>query len=211
MGRVRYAVALTVCTVVVLAPALAPATARADADPASDVLLEANVFYPYAPGVSGSLQQALNQETARAKRAGFPIKVALIGHAYDLGGIPSLFGKPKRYARFLDAEISFRTLQPVLVVMAAGLGGSGLGKAATATLATLPPPTGDQPDVLAETAIADVAKLGAAAGHPIGAATPGGSASGGPGAAVLIGVGIAVVLIALGVITVRDRRRAARR
>ena len=204
----NYAAAL-LCAL--LAHGIVPTTAAADADPASDVLLEQNVFYPYSSPVSASLKTALNQETARAKRAGFPIKVALIGHAYDLGGIPSLFGKPKRYARFLDAEISFRTLQPVLVVMAAGLGGSGLGKAATATLATLPPPTGDQPDVLAETAIADVAKLGAAAGHPIGAATPGGSASGGPGAAVLIGVGIAVVLIALSVITVRDRRRAARR
>ena len=188
-----------------VAHGLAPATAAADADPASDVLLEQNVFYPYSSPVSASLQRALNQETARAKRAGFPIKVALIGHAFDLGGIPSFFGKPKQYARFLDVEISFRSLQPVLVVMAAGIGGSGLGKPASALLATLPPPPSDQPDALARTALTDVAKLAKAAGHPITPGTTGGA--GGISLTLLIALAIALVLVALVAVTIRDHRQ----
>jgi hypothetical protein len=195
-----------------LAALLAPAGAAADADPASDILLVQNVFYPYSPSVPLSMQRSLNREVARAKRAGFPIKVALIGRRIDLGGIPELFGKPSRYARFLDTEISFRTLQPVLVVTAAGLGGSGLGRSAMATLAALPRPASDQPGVLAETAIADVAKLAAAAGHPIAVEAPGAraAATGGPSAALLIGLAIALVVVALALVTVRDRRRPIR-
>ena len=75
-----------------------PRAARADGDPASDVLLGENVFYPYAPPVSPALQKTLNAETAAAKAAGFPLKVALIAAPVDLGVIPDLFGKPQQYA-----------------------------------------------------------------------------------------------------------------
>ena len=204
--------AIVLCTVALLAPCLAPATAGGDADPASDVLLTQSVFYPYSAQVSAQVQKTLNQATARARRAGFPIKVALIERPLDLGGVFELFGKPKAYAKFLDTEISFRTLQPVLVVMPTGLGGSGLGSAATATLAALPPPPGRRPNALAQAAITDVTKLAAAAGHPItAAASPTSATSGGPGAAPLVGIAIALVIIALAVVTLRDRRRAARR
>ena len=105
---------------------LAPAVARADGDPASDVLLGENVFYPYTPPTSPAIQKQLNAATAAAKRAHFPVKVALIGGPVDLGVIPSLFGKPQKYADFLDQEISFATKQPLLVVMAAGYGVEGM-------------------------------------------------------------------------------------
>jgi hypothetical protein len=139
--------------------------------------------------------------------------VALIVHAYDLGGIPAFFGKPRPYAKFLDTEISFRQLQPVLVVMSAGLGGSGLGKPATATLATLPPPSSGQPDAIAQAAINAVPKLAAAAGHPIGS-TPAGRAgstsSSSSTLAIGIGVAIALVAAALALVTLRDRSRTQR-
>src|SRR6201988_2540105 len=52
---------------------LAPASARADGDPASDVLLGENVFYPYeSPSVSASLMRTLNGATAAADKAHFP-------------------------------------------------------------------------------------------------------------------------------------------
>src|SRR5262245_14137685 len=86
--------------------ALAAGAALADGDPASDVLLGENVFYPYQPAVSQQVQKALNAQTAAAKRSGFPIKVALIASPVDLGVIPDLFGKPQKYAAFLDQEIS---------------------------------------------------------------------------------------------------------
>jgi hypothetical protein len=46
--------------------AIAPARALGDGDPASDVLLGENVFYPYTPPVSSALQKTLNAETAAA-------------------------------------------------------------------------------------------------------------------------------------------------
>src|SRR5271163_1216609 len=108
-----------------LAPTLGPAAARADGDPASDVLLGQNVFYPYTPAVSPAIQKTLDAETTAASRAKFPIKVALIASPVDLGVIPDLFGKPQKYADFLDQEISFQTKQPLLVVMSAGYGVEG--------------------------------------------------------------------------------------
>ena len=204
MRQAAVSAALALC----LAVLIAPATAWSDADPASDVLLVQNVFFPYSSTVSGSVQKTLNEETARAKAAGFPIKVALIANPFDLGGIPSFFGKPEPYAKFLDVEISFVKTQPVLVVMAAGLGGSGLGPGATAALAKLPPPAGKTANLLAEAAVADVPKLAAAAGHPIATDTSGSTSGGGGSSLTLILVlAIALALIALVLVVLRDRRR----
>jgi MYXO-CTERM domain-containing protein len=160
----RIAVALAT---VLLTGALAPAAALADGDPASDVLLGQNVFYPYAPPTSAAAQKTLNAATAAAKKAGFPIKVALIGAPVDLGVIPSLFGKPQQYADFLDQEISFQGKQQLLVVMAAGYGTQGVSPAVTRAAASLPKPTGTTPTALATAAATAVAKLATADGHPI--------------------------------------------
>ena len=108
-----------------LAALLRAAAARADGDPASDMLLGENVFYPYSPPVAAL--GAARRSTRRRPRpsAGFPIKVALIAAPIDLGVIPDLFGKPQPYAHFLDQEISFQGQQRLLVVMAAGYGLEG--------------------------------------------------------------------------------------
>ena len=146
---------------------LAPAAARADGDPASDTLLGENVFYPYEPPVAASAQRTLNAETAAAKKAGFPLKVALIAAPTDLGVIPDLFGKPQQYADFLDQEISFQGKQPLLVVMAAGYGLQGLSELATNAGRGLRPPAGKTSTDLATAAITAVQKLAAASGHPL--------------------------------------------
>src|SRR5207244_499168 len=44
----------------------------------------------------------------------------LIASPTDLGGVPSLFGRPTEYARFLDAELQFVYSGRVLVVMPQG-------------------------------------------------------------------------------------------
>ena len=72
-----------------------PGFALGDGDPASDVLLGVNVYYPYSPPIPRSVQNTLNAETAAAKKAGLPIKVALIATPVDLGVIPELFGQPQ--------------------------------------------------------------------------------------------------------------------
>ena len=143
------------------------AVARADGDPASDVLLGENVFYPYSPAVSAALQKTLNAETTAANRAHFPIKVALIASPADLGVVPDLFNKPQKYAQFLAQEISFQGKRPLLVVMPSGYGVQGLTPAATSAAASLQKPAGGQSNDLARAAIAAIPKLAAAAGHTI--------------------------------------------
>jgi hypothetical protein len=190
---------------VLAALALVPVGALADGDPASDVLLGENVFYPYSPPVSGALQQSLNQATAAAKKAGFPIKVALIASPVDLGVIPDLFGKPQKYADFLVQEISFETKQQLLVVMPAGFGSAGLAGAATAEVAKLTPPAGKTSDDLARAALPAVSKLAAAAGHPISGGSSGG---GGAGSTVLL-IALAVAALAVAAVLLALRRRPA--
>jgi hypothetical protein len=199
-----------------MAPMLLPATAFADGDPASDVLLGENVFYPYQPPTSKALQTTLNAETAAAKKAGFPIKVAIIGSPVDLGVIPDLFGKPQPYATFLDQEISFRTKQPLLVVMAAGYGSQGLDAAGTKAVSTLALPAGKTSDDLTKAAIAAVAKLAAASGHPLkgvpGVADASGGSGGSSSTAILVAVlAVLALLTAVALVVVRRRQAAAGR
>jgi hypothetical protein len=201
---------ISLLTVLLVAGALGAAGARADGDPASDTLLGENVFYPYAPPVSHDAETALNAETKAAARAGFPIKVALIGRPLDLGVIPDLFGKPQAYAKFLDQEISFQHLQPLLVVMAAGYGVQGLPPAATAAVSGLHRPNGTSPTALAEAAMTAVSRLAAAAGHPVKGVpgVGGGGSSGGSSLPLIIGLVVAVVIVS-GTLVVLRRRQPA--
>jgi len=179
------------------------------------VLLGEDVFYPYSPPVSASLERTLNAETAAAAKAKFPIKVALIASPVDLGVIPDLFGKPQQYADFLDQEISFQTRQPLLVVMPAGFGVQGVPAPAKAAVATLAKPAGSTSDALARAALVAVSKLASAAGHPVhgvpGAPGGEGERSGsGSGRTILL---VALILAAVGsagaLLAIRRRRRTA--
>lgn len=203
---------ITIVTVLLLLGGLGASGSLADGDPASDTLIGLDVFYPYAPPVAHATQAALNAGTAEARRAGFPIKVALIGRPLDLGVIPALFGKPQAYAKFLDQEISYRSLQPLLVVMAAGYGTQGLPPAATAAVAGLRKPAGTTPTQLARAAIAAVSRLAAADGHrlklPTGTAGGSGSSSSGSSLTLIIGLAVAAVVVAGGLIALRRRQPA---
>ena len=193
-----------------LACLIVAASAFSDGDPASDTLLGLSVFYPYAPTAT-SAQRTLNAETAAAKRAGLPIKVALIQAPTDLGVIPSLFAKPQKYADFLDQEISFQGKQKLLVVMANGYGTQGLPSASTRAVTALKPPAGKTSTDLAQAAIVAVAKLSAASGHPIKGVpgVPGNSSSSGGSSSttpILIGLIIAAVLVAGALLLLRRRQ-----
>jgi hypothetical protein len=188
---------------------LAPAAAEADGDPASDLLLAENVFYPYRPPVSASLQRTLNAEAAAANSSHFPIKVALIAGPVDLGVISSLFGQPQKYAWYLDQEISFHGKQPLLVVMPSGYGVQGLSGPATLAARSLSRPAGGQSDQLARAAIVAVRKLAAAAGRPLKPGGSGAPAAGGATALIVVVLACACVGAAAVVITVRRRRAQA--
>src|SRR4030088_2272679 len=197
-SRVGAQLAATLVMLVLVLASLHPASAIADGDPASDVLLGENVFYPYSPPVSATLQKSLNATTAAAKRAGFPIKAALIASPVDLGVIPDLFGKPQKYATFLDQEISFRGKQPLLVVMPAGYGVQGLGAKATSAVASLAKPASGKSDALATAATSAVTKLAEVSGHPISQASgsSSSSSSGGGSSSTLVIILAAAALIA---------------
>jgi hypothetical protein len=184
--------------------------AQADGDPASDVLLGENVFYPYVPAVSNALQSQLNAEAAAAARAHFPIKIALIASPQDLGVVPALFEKPQQYAKFLEQEISFLGHGPqLLVVMPDGYGVQGFSPAATAAVASLAKPAGRPGNDLASAAITAVRVLAAADKHPIkpigtsSAAAPGGHSA----TLMVVVMALASVGVAAAVLLLRRKGR----
>ena len=125
---------MTRVALVVLVFALAAPLAHADGDPASDYLYTQKVFVPFdvakQPG-------PLAADIEGATKAGFTIRVAVIGSAYDLGSVPSLWRKPQLYARFLGAELAFVYKQRLLIVMPNGFGFFWKGHPVTREYATL--------------------------------------------------------------------------
>jgi hypothetical protein len=204
--RIAGTLALLLACMLLAAPA-----ALADGDPASDVLLGQNVFYPYSPPTAGALQKRLNAEVAAVQHKGLRLKVALIGSPVDLGVVPALFGKPQVYAKFLDQEISFRTTQPLLVVMAAGYGSAGLPPKARAAVDALARPAGRSSDALAAAAFAAVAKLAAAAGDRVSAGDASTSSGGISSSVVLLAVLVLAALATASALVVLRRRTASSR
>jgi hypothetical protein len=185
-------------------------TALADGDPASDVLLAQNAFFPYQPPVQPQLEAAMNRSLEAAARAGMPLKVAIIGSPEDLGAVPEFFGHPQPYAKFLDREISFNHPQPLLVVMAAGYGLVNTGPASALSGLTVDASHGSYG--LTRSAILAVVALARANGHPISApAIPSSSGSnGGVPVAVLFAIP-AALLFGAGILLLRSGRPPKRR
>ena len=183
---------------------MAPRSARADGDPASDVLLVQNVFLPFTPPVSRSLASILDSTISSAHAAGFPIKVALIESRIDLGADPQLYGTPQRYASFLDVEISYNSRAKLLVVMPQGFGTAAAGPLSALTGIRID--AAQKTDGLARAAIEAVVALADRAGHRIAApALPSTAASGGSPPWVLIAPAIAAVLLIGGGVVARRK------
>lgn len=144
---------------------LSPAGAFADGDPASDVLLAQDVYYPYAPKVSNPLKVALDGLAKRVRADGYPMKVALIEDPSDLGAYPNLFGDVQSYANLLSKEIAFNARPHLLVVMPTGFGGDNLGDKVDGALAGIKVDQEAKSDGLAQAALVAVAKLATANGH----------------------------------------------
>ena len=142
------------------------AAARADGDPASDVLPFQDAYLPYFPSPGRPEAQTLNRLLAQVRRDGYPMKVALIGGAGDLGAYPELLGRPADYAKLLAGEIAFRVKRPhLLVVMArGGLAGRNLGPG-DAVLDDIEIDRAAQSDGLVRAAIEAVARVASANGH----------------------------------------------
>ncbi len=159
---------------VLCAVLLVPASARADGDPASDVLLSQDSYLPYAPTVQARLKTALEKVLKDARTAGYPMKVALINTEADLGAYPTLFNEPQRYADLLKGELA--TLNPhgdplkavhLLVVMPGGFGGSNLGDGVDKALNGIDIQGNAASNGLARAAIAAVARIATSNGHSV--------------------------------------------
>lgn len=139
----RWRKPLLVAALAASALTVAGPLARADVDPASDVLLLQDVFVPYHPKVCSAAANSLRDLTKRSKKAGYQVRVAIIGSRKDLGGAPQLFNKPKSYAIFLGSELgvyggsNYTNKLALLVVMPAGV---ALARSATAAEQRHPPP-----------------------------------------------------------------------
>ena len=95
------AAVLVAAAVAVLAP-----LARADADPASDVLLSQSIFLPFFGGqASDDAKNDLKTAVDQANAGGYPLRVAVIGTKDDLGGVAGAWGRPQPYAAFLGQEL----------------------------------------------------------------------------------------------------------
>jgi hypothetical protein len=195
---------------------LSAVPAQADIDPASDVLLIQTVFLPYQPKACSKVSDALVKLTRDARKAGYPVRVAVIGSRADLGGIAKLYGKPQAYADFLGGELVAYGAElgqrikhdPVLAVMSQGYGVHNGGRGARATVKTLSKPQGSDPNSLVRSAVAAIPKLAAADGHSVDAPKlSAGCASGAGNKLIVIGVLAVVLAVGSSLIVVSLRRR----
>lgn len=188
------------CAIVALIAAWVPGLARADGDPASDVLLEQNLFQPWDASTSSAEQARLNALLAEAARSGFPVRVALIDSAADLGTVTALWRRPANYAYYLGTELSLAYHGLVLVVMPDGFGLYPAGQLADREAHVLEalgaPGSGAR---LAVAAVTAVARMASADGHPLSLASSPSRASGG---APSTGDGGAWIAFCLGVVVI---------
>jgi hypothetical protein len=150
---------------VVLGALLATPVARANGDPASDVLLTQPVFFPFDAPFSDSDREALLKTVNDANARGYKIRVALIPFTSDLGTAVSLWKHPEDYSKFLGKELAFVYRNRLLVIQPSGFGfydrGKPVGKEER-VLAKVP--VGQTPAALTHSAGAAVRALAAANG-----------------------------------------------
>src|SRR4051794_38105316 len=147
-----------------------PAGALAHGD-ASSHYLETGSFYPgfsvKAPSQASQLK--LMGLLAAAQKAGYPIKVTILGDESDVSDMPAMLRHPQRYANTVAAALKRSRVAlsaPVVVVSPYGTGVAGPGAQRVTTA------TGIAGDQLGEAATAAMRQLAQAGGHPLPANVP---------------------------------------
>ena len=205
----------TLAVLLAVAVLVVPAAARADGDPASDILLVQDVFVTYSVQVPQADRKALEALVATAKREKLVVKVALIATPADLGAVPSLFGKPRTYAEFLGREIYNIYPGRLLVVMPNGYGVSRAGALVPPeqkAVDALPKP-GSDGAALTTAAQQAIRRIAALQGVRLPAAPPPKPSGGGSTTRDRLEI-IAIALCGLAIVAIfavprRRRRRAA--
>ncbi len=187
-----------------LALIAAPA-ALADGDPASDVLVNMPLFNPIDSGIPFSTVDRLEGLLVLSRKDGFPIRVAMINSATDLGTATAYWGeRPQDYAYYLWRELQNLYGGQILVVMPNGFGlwGPPHGRYAVSkaelNVRALAPGHGVS---LAAAAISAVPLLARADGHEVPAADHVGTVvpdvvGAGTPPAAWVALGLGVLLIA---------------
>jgi hypothetical protein len=195
-------------TLALLAALIAGPAARADGDPASDVLLSQRVFLPYQPAVSKPVVAQIERAGAEIAATNRPVRVAVIYSRADLGAVPDFFGKPVQYAKFLAAELALGYRGGLVVVMAQGLGTHALTPAAVRSLRGLKVDPSGGPDGLARAGVFALQRIAKAQGRPIPtviAESPGGTSS-----ALVGALAVAALAVLAGAVVSLRRLRAGR-
>jgi len=182
--------------------------ARANGDPASDVLITNQVYIGPEVPISNADRDALTKTVAAANERGYPIRVALIPFTSDLGTAVSLWGHPQDYAKFLGSELAFAYTKRVLIAMPSGFGiyhrNRPVAKEQRA-LARVPP--GKTPAAVAQQTTKAVRALAASEGIALPVETGGGSDW--RDRAIIAAVGLVVVAL-IAFVAVRRLGRARR-
>lgn len=189
--------------------------ARADGDPASDVLASQSLFLPGDAGIPAAEQQRLSALVAATKTSGVPVRVALIASPADLGSITELWRQPEQYARFLGQELGLVYKGTLLVAMPNGFGVYHVGdRGSPGVVPTGLRAAGSGP-ALGAAAYAAVLRLIAATGGQITVGLPESRSSAGSGsidiaAWIAFAAGLVLIGLAWGVsLRARPLRRRA--
>jgi hypothetical protein len=189
--------------ILALAAGLLAASARADGDPASDVLATQSLFLPQDAGVPLAQQNQLTALLGAAARSGYQLRVAIIASSTDLGSVTELWREPQTYARFLGQELSLVYHGPLLIIMPNGFGLESLNPAApadTSALAGLRIPADGTG--LGTVALDAIQRLADASGHsvpiPSATVTPTASSSGNAIPVIAFAIGAALIAVAWG-------------
>jgi hypothetical protein len=161
------------CAIVVALAALASVSAaHAHGDPASDILIGANVFLSLESPSQSAEGRVLEALAAAAKERRFPIKIAVVARRSDLGTTTALYGRAQAYADFLGQELRFLYHGTLIVVMGGSPGGVGVygpgktDRVRAVAQAVAVPDTTDTKE-LGEAAAVAIRRVAAAAGHPL--------------------------------------------
>lgn len=172
MPSLKRSLMISVAVALAIGFAWEPGQARADGDPASDVLLTQPLFLPFDAGVSDRQQAELASLMQAAGRSGYRLRVAVIASPTDLGSVTALWRQPESYAEYLGEELQLAYRGTVLVIMPDGFGLyrsqrpiGGLGDA----LSTIGVSGGRAG--LGMAAVEAIERLAAAAGHRLSASS----------------------------------------
>jgi hypothetical protein len=142
-----------------------PVAAQAHGD-ASTHYLETSDFYPgfSVQRASPATELKLMGLLEAAKKAGYPIKVSIIGDLSDVNDKPEMLTHPQRYATYVTRALEISRIKlvgPVVIISPSGIGVAGPG-AEKVDVAT-----GSNGEQHVAAAMAAVRQLAQAGGHPL--------------------------------------------